>query len=390
MIEANTHRPPGPRSHPWVPLVAAGVGLVLFWLLYRCTTLLFTSFVVSVALHYALGPLVDFLEARSINRTAGSALVLGFLIFAIWLAWSRLIGVGLDIQRKIDVQAFQKNLVLQTGKATAWVEREMPFVERLFDPKDALSSLAHKETGADLPKPGPTLTLAERIAIMLEKEIVSQIPGAIRALATALPNLILIPYMTFFLLRDAKLLRRAIIVWAPNRYFETSMMFLYELDRRMRSYLQALFLDCLLVGLLIGIGSVIVGAPYPIAFGLIAFVLNSIPLLGPLLYGAICTFITIGAGKPPEVVFAFLGLFALSRVCDDLIIIPTIYGRSHHLHPLAVVTAVLLGEALAGAWGMFLAIPITSILLLGVDIFRELSTADTGTDIPPWAFKPFA
>ena len=368
MSEANAHSPPAPRSRPWAPLVVAGIGLVLLWLLYRSTTLLFTSLVVSVALHYALGPLVDFLEARSINRTAGSALVLGVIIIAIWLAWSRLIGVGLDIQRKIDVQVFQKNLVHQAENATAWIERELPIIERLFDPKVPITPQPRKESLANLPAPGTPPTLAERSALLLEKEIVGQIPGAIRTLATALPNLILIPYMTFFLLRDAKLLRRAIIVWAPNHYFETSMMFLYELDRRMRSYLQALFLDCLLVGLLVGIGSSIVGAPYPIAFGLIAFVLNSIPLLGPLLYGTICTFITIGAGKPPEVVFAFLGLFVLSRLCDDLIIIPTIYGRSHHLHPLAVVAAVL----------------------LGVDIFRELSTADTGADIPPWAFKPFA
>ena len=396
MSEANAHSPSPPRSRPWAPLVVAGIGLVLLWLLYRSTTLLFTSLVVSVALHYALGPVVDFLEARSINRTAGSALVLGVIIIAIWLAWSRLIGVGLDIQRKIDVQVFQKNLVHQAENATAWIERELPIIERLFDPKVPIALQPRKESTAKLPTLGtaPTLgtppTLAERSALLLEKEIVGQIPGAIRTLATALPNLILIPYMTFFLLRDAKLLRRAIIVWAPNHYFETSMMFLYELDRRMRSYLQALFLDCLLVGLLVGIGSAIVGAPYPIAFGLIAFVLNSIPLLGPLLYGTICTFITIGAGKPPEVVFAFLGLFVLSRLCDDLIIVPTIYGRSHHLHPLAVVAGVLLGESFAGAWGMFLAIPITSILLLGVAIFRELSTADTGADSPPWAFKPFA
>jgi predicted PurR-regulated permease PerM len=378
------------RSRPWAPLVAVALGLVLLWCLYRSTTLLFTSLVVSVALHYALGPFVDWLERHGINRTAGTVLVLGVLILGIWLAWSRLIFVGLDIQKKLDVEVFQKNLVRQTEKATSWVEREMPFLKRFVEPKDGIIDLSHPTGRPKDAKPAPSAPLAERVAFLLEKEIVSLIPGAIRAVATALPNLILIPYMTFFLLRDAKQLRRAAIVWVPNRYFEASMMFLYELDRRMRTYLQALFLDCLLVGLLIGIGSAIVGAPYPIAFGLIAFVLNSIPLLGPLLYGAICLFLTIGAGQPPEVVFGFLGLFVLSRLCDDLVIIPTIYGRSHHLHPLAVVAAVLLGESLAGAWGMFLAIPLTSILLLGVDIFRELSTADNGADLPPWAFKPFA
>lgn len=375
---------PPPRSRPWAPLLATSLGLAALWFLYRNTSLLFTSLVISVALHYALGPLVDRLETRGIHRTAGALLVLGVLVFALWMAWSRLIFVGLDIQKKLDVEIFQKNLVRQAENATSWMEREIPFLKRFYAPKGHVT---------DLSRPGvalaPTASLAERAASLLEREIVARIPSAIRAVAAALPNLILIPYITFFLLRDAKRLRRAAIAWVPNRYFETSVMFIYELDRRMRRYLQALFLDCLLVGALIGVGSAFIGAPYPIAFGLLAFVLNSIPLLGPLLYGAICLFLTIGAGKPPEVAFAFLGLFLLSRLCDDLLIIPTVYGRSQHLHPLAVVGAVLLGESLAGAWGMFLAIPITSILLLAVSISRELSTADTAANLPPWAFKPF-
>ncbi len=369
---------PARRSRPWAPLLAAAIGLLLLWFLYRNTSLLFTSLILSLALHYALGPLVDWLESHAINRTAGALTVLGVLVFAIWLAWTRLILVGLDIQKKLDVEIFQKNLVRQAENATGWIERKLPI----------LKHLSPAERGLEDPSP-PGASLAERAANLLEREIVSRIPDAIRAVAAALPNLVLIPYITFFLLRDAKRLRRAAIMWVPNRYFETLLMFVYELDRRMRRYLQALFFDCLLVGTLIGVGSACIGAPYPIAFGLIAFVLNSIPLLGPILYGAICLLLTIGAGKPPEVVFAFLSLFLLSRLCDDLIIIPTIYGRSQHLHPLAVVAAVLLGESLAGAWGMFLAIPITSILLLATRISRDLSTADTNADLPPWAFKPF-
>ncbi|MCC7517992.1 MAG: AI-2E family transporter [Verrucomicrobiae bacterium] len=389
MSDAPLHSRAAPRARPWVPLLAAAVGLGFLWFLYRNTTLLFVSLVLSIALHYALGPLVDWLENRAISRTAGALLVLGILVLALWMAWARLVLVGHDIQKKLDVEIFQKNLGRQVEKATGWIEREMPFLRRFYEPKERGADLSRSGASPEAAKRASAAPLAERIAALLEREIVSLIPDAIRAVATALPALVLIPYMTFFLLRDAKRLRHAAIGWVPNRHFEASLMFLYELDRRMRTYLQALFFDCFLVGLLIGFGSALIDAPYPIAFGLIAFVLNSIPLLGPLLYGAICLFLTLGAGKPPEVVFSFLSLFILSRVCDDLIIIPTIYGRSHHLHPLAVVLAVLLGESLAGAWGMFLAIPTTSILLLGVDVFRELSSGGADTEIPSWAFKPF-
>ena len=80
----------------------------------------------------------------------------------------------------------------------------------------------------------------------------------------------------------------------------------------------------------------------------------------------------------------------LSRVLDDLVFIPTIYGKSHHIHPVVVLCAVLIGETAAGIWGMFLAIPILSILFLGIHIVREISVGEEATPLPPSAFAPFA
>lgn len=183
---------------------------------------------------------------------------------------------------------------------------------------------------------------------------------------------------------------KTVIEWIPNRYFEPALKFFYELDRRMRAYLQSLLLDCVLVGLLMTLGCFIIGVPYPTVMGVIAMLLNSIPLLGRLAYGSLGLLITIGVGSTPDIILGYGMVFALSWACDDFIFQPAIYGKSAHLHPVMVVAAVFVGESVAGVWGMFLCIPILSILLLGMGIIREISRGEDPAPIPAWAFMPYA
>jgi predicted PurR-regulated permease PerM len=260
------------------------------------------------------------------------------------------------------------------------------------EPVKIPGSAKSKKSSSSLEKAPESIkpkTLEERIEEIVIKQMVAWAPNIAVKLAGLLPNLILIPYFTFFLLKDARTFKKTLIEWIPNRYFEPSLKFFYEMGRRMRSYLRNLLLDCFLVGILVGVCSALVGAPYPMVFGIIAFFLNSIPLVGPLLYGIIFVVITLGAGKDSEIVLGVIGVFLLSRICDDLVFQPTIYGKSHHIHPVVVICAILIGETVAGLWGMFLAIPVLSILFLGIGIIREISLGEDAVRPPPSAFAPF-
>jgi len=392
----------GRRFSKWVKLGVPALGLGLFWFLNHEVPLLFTSLVISCGFYYMLNPVVDFLETRHMNRAVASIMVLIGITCVMYLIWLRFVAFGMDLRDRVDLDAFQKNMVNKVEGVMIWAQAKAPVLKRWIEPeiqsKEKPNPVVTKKTGK-LPSVTDDVQsesvrrrafLEEKLSGFLKKLVVEQGPELARTLAGLVPNLILIPYFTFFFLKDGRKFKKTIIAWIPNQYFEPALKFFYEIGRRMRSYLQSMFLDCTLVGLLVGVGSALVGAPYPVVFGLIAFALNSIPLLGPLAYGATCLAITIGAGKPSDVILGFIGVFFVSRICDDLIFIPTIYGKSHHMHQVLVICAVLLGESVAGIWGMFLAIPIISILFLGVGIIREISQGEEPVPLPSSASPPFA
>jgi predicted PurR-regulated permease PerM len=380
--------------------------LVFLWFFYREIPILFSSLMLSMGLFYLLNPFVDFLESRSIRRGVATSLTLLAMFIGLYVLWVRIAAVTADLKSRIDVNEFQKNMVNTLHRAAVWGEEQAPILKKWLEPPAPVEPVAEKKPSPSAtkgrsatpkpaePPPPPPPTLRERIdryvGMTLEKEFIDVLVGLARRAPTVLFTAILTLYFTFFLLKDGHKFKKTIIEWIPNRYFEPSLKFFYEMNRRLRSYLVSMALDCLLIGLLVGLGSAAVGAPYPVVFGVVAGLCNTIPLLGPLLYGAICLFITIGSGESSAVILGFLGVFLISRLCDDFVLAPLIYGKSHHLHPIAIVTAVLLGEHFAGVWGMFLAVPIVSSLALALSIAEEITEGEDLPALPPSVFKPFA
>lgn len=416
----------------WVMFGLPLLSLSVLLLLYHHAPLLFTSLMISWGLFYVLSPAVDFLESHSVRRGFATALVLFGTIAVLYLLCLRLISVTADLRAQMSMEGFEKNLIHRGQQMVLWSERKVPILKRFIaigadklndaekelnaqelqakerkerkerKDKEQRKKNAVKTNAPTTPDPvvreNPAQSAEEVVAVAEatavataagKKTLEEWAPDMAAYLAKMTGSFLLVPYLTFFFLKDGRKFRMAIISWVPNRYFEPALKFFYEMGLRLRAYLGNTLLDCLLVGLLVGIGSALVGAPYPVLFGVLAFIFNTIPLLGPLVYILLCLIITIGSGKSGEVILGLTAVLAISRVCDDFIFIPTIFGKTHEIHPVVVVCAVLLGETLAGAWGMLLSIPIVSILVLGVGIVKEISVGEDNAPIPPSATGPF-
>jgi len=105
----------------------------------------------------------------------------------------------------------------------------------------------------------------------------------------------------------------------------------------------------------------LIGMPSPLVLGLIAGALEFVPLVGPLVVAILAALLALlhsGFGMA-FVVLLFLGIL---RIVQDYVIYPRIIGTGIHLHPLAVILAILSGAELAGVAGIFLAIPVIAIL----------------------------
>jgi len=173
------------------------------------------------------------------------------------------------------------------------------------------------------------------------------------------PWLVLVPVLGFFLLRDAADLRRMIVKALPHGNRLRSHRLFEELNATLAAYMRAQLLACVLVGTTCGVGFAILGLPYSALLGVVAGVLEFIPLVGPLVVAVIAA--VVGVLHSPLLALWALGFLVVLRVAQDYVIYPRLLGRSIHLHPLAVILAVLAGAELGGIAGMFLALPAVAI-----------------------------
>ena len=108
-------------------------------------------------------------------------------------------------------------------------------------------------------------------------------------------------------------------------------------------------------------GFALFGLPSPLVLGVIAGVLEFVPLAGPLVVAVLAIALALlhsGFGLA-FLVFIFLGVL---RIVQDYVLYPRIIGEGIHLHPLAVILAILAGAEIAGVAGIFLAIPVIAVI----------------------------
>jgi predicted PurR-regulated permease PerM len=174
-----------------------------------------------------------------------------------------------------------------------------------------------------------------------------------------LPWLALIPILAFFFLKDAKTIRRTIVIALPHRVQLRGHRLFEEMNATLAAYVRAQLLACVVVGVLCGLGFAVLGIPYAVLLGVLAAILEFIPLVGPFLLATLAAL--VGALHAPALALWVFGFLGILRVVEDYAIYPRLIRRGISLHPLAVIVAVLAGAGLAGVAGMFLAVPVVAV-----------------------------
>jgi predicted PurR-regulated permease PerM len=176
-----------------------------------------------------------------------------------------------------------------------------------------------------------------------------------------LPWLILVPILAFFLLKDADSFRRSALHLLPQgRLRWRGDEFFQDVNSTLAAYIRAQLIACLLIGTVCTVGFYVIGVRYALVLGLIAGMLEFIPLVGPLVVALIA--VTVASFYSLNQVIAVVVFLGVLRIIHDYVTYPRIIGSGIHLHPLAVILAILSGHELAGIAGIFLAIPAIAVL----------------------------
>jgi predicted PurR-regulated permease PerM len=177
-----------------------------------------------------------------------------------------------------------------------------------------------------------------------------------------IPWLVLIPILSFFLLKDVDTFRRSALQMLPRgRWRWRGDEFFQDVNSTLAAYIRAQLTACLFIGLVCALGFTLLGLPSPLVLGVIAGICEFVPLVGPLLMALIAAVAAVLHGGF-FLVFMVLLFLGILRIVQDYVVYPRLIGHGIHLHPLAVIIAILSGAELAGVAGIFLAIPVVAIL----------------------------
>ncbi len=189
------------------------------------------------------------------------------------------------------------------------------------------------------------------------------IPLIIKAIANIAMNIILVPFVTFFLLKDGPLLKKKLYELIPNTYYEMYRNLAYRMYRQLGNYIRGQAMDALICGILSSVGLWFMGVKYFLLIGMLAGVANLIPYFGPVMGMIPALIVTvIDKGMVPSLMVGIVVMFVVVQLIDNLLINPVVVGNSVDLHPLVVMLAIMIGGAIGGLFAMLLVVPFVSVM----------------------------
>ena len=345
---------------------------IAIWLLFEIRTLLLLI-VVSIFFCYLVAPIVQLLEQpvyiarheiklpRPIAITIVYLLIAVVMFFGVQLIWPRLSEQVADLAKNLPglAKSAEGGVNKVFNDANSW----MRHVRLPPQWREAVFSRASE--------------LANSAALWLTEFLAGAL-GYLHYLTWP----ILVPVISFFLLKDAVHFEQNLIALLPNeRLQKRAHWLLLDVSRTLAAYIRAQITACIVVGTVMMGGLYVIGAPYSIVLGALGGLLEFLPLVGPLISAAIIVGLTLTSSlKTAFVVALFL---AVLRMVQDYFIYPKIVGRGIKMHPLVVIMAILAGAEIGGLVGIFLSIPVVGLVIVFYNhylAFRGIQSLRVVTD----------
>jgi len=204
-------------------------------------------------------------------------------------------------------------------------------------------------------------------------EVGSYLTAFLLTVVSYAPWLILIPVLSFFFLKDINIFRILFLrIFPSGRWRARAELVLEDVNKTLRAYARAQLFSCVLIGFTCTVGFYALGLNYAILLGILAGVLEFIPLIGPLTLGVTATVVASLSVSSRTGLYVAIFLIVL-RILQDYVFYPRIVREGIHMHPLAIILCVLAGEQIAGIPGVFIAIPLVALATVIYRHFLEHS-----------------
>ncbi len=311
--------------------------VVILLILYTLSLLgsVFVLVILSILMTFLLAPVVSALETRGLQRIYGIMAVYLLIALLLFALLRTLLPPVLAQITSLENAVTAPNFAQKLQSMQTEMQNAIPFL-KLGDILDKVNQIIIDLTGKWL--------------------------SIVTSIGSLLLVMIIVPFVTFFFLKDGDLILGRLISLVPNRYFEMTLNVLHKIGVQLGRYIRAWLIEAAIVGALSVIGLSIMGVKYAVIIGVAAGLANLIPYLGPVVGAVPAILVSLIQSGNLSMLLPIVALFVAIRLADDLLIVPIVYSRGASMHPLTVVLLILIAAEVKGVLGMVLAIPLYTVL----------------------------
>ncbi len=315
---------------------ASILALLTIWFFSEIFILLFLSLLIALI----LDPVVSFFENIFWKRSLSTGITFAVVFLVLSIAFSK----------------FVPSLVSQIGELSKNLRPEV-FKQEI----KAIENIAR--TYFPLLQENILSSKFETFIADSIEGIINQFSKVLSGFFSVAAFVVIVPFITFFIVKDRQSILKGMLNLLPNKYFEMSYWVLKKVSEQMGKYVRGWLLDAAFVGISCGVAFNLLGIPNSFALGIIAGLGHLIPYFGPII-GGVPAMLILVVQHPNDLSLLpiLLLLLLLIYIVDNGFVQPYVFSKSTGLHPLAIILLIIAGSKIMGIMGMLFAVPIATII----------------------------
>ena len=294
---------------------------------------------IAVLLGFIFAPFVRLLEGKGFTRTISTLIVFAVFGFLLYLGLSFVIP-------KLFYQMDQVIVLLED-----------------FSLNEELNVLEKKILSVfPLFRKGELSLKVQGIISTSFNDAINHITQYVSGIVSVAAFLVIVPFITFYLLKDSAVIQKGLIHIVPNKYFEMSYWILKRITLQLGRFVRGWIFDATFVGIAIGFGFYFIGLPNALPLGVIAGIGHLIPYFGPVIGGVPAIILSIIQTGDLSQVPLIMTIVALTYTLDNGFVQPYVFSKSVNMHPIIIILLIIIGSELFGLIGMLLAVPTATVI----------------------------
>lgn len=326
----------------WLKLLFVITAIVL---VYNTIDFL-VSLILAVALAFIINPLVQLLSLITIgpNKLPLPRVAVILLSFVFVLAGIFLAAIFIAVPLATEINNLSGNMPMIMTSIREWVFKMQGYLP------DDINSIINQTLNS------------------LEAFVVTLVSNMAKALVGFLSNafqLVVVPFLSFYLLKDWRSIRSNLIKVLPHGYQQSIESYFDDVAFMLSSYVRGIFKMCCITGTVISVMTYAMDIHYSLVLGLLAGIGEALPILGPIF--AVLPAVILTIVYTPDMLIKVLIFYIFYYVVDSNVFIPKVMGEAINLHPVVILFSLLIGGKLFGVMGMIFAVPTTAFFKISFE-----------------------